>query len=73
MEQLRDLRAHLARTDRQLEVAHQELQRLYGKVKELDEVKTSFFANVSHELRTPLAMVLGPTEKLLAGGELDEG
>lgn len=44
-----------------------ELETLYGRVKELDDLKTRFFANVSHELRTPLALVLGPVEQLLAG------
>ncbi len=42
----------------QLEIAH-------ARLKELDELKTQFFANVSHELRTPLALILGPTENLL--------
>lgn len=50
----------------QLELANQELETLYTRVKELDDLKTRFFANVSHELRTPLTLILGPTERLLA-------
>ncbi|TFV54878.1 response regulator [Geodermatophilus sp. DF01-2] len=33
---------------------------------ELDQAKTTFFANVSHELRTPLTLLLGPIADTLA-------
>src|SRR6187455_1286304 len=49
-----------------------ELQGLLERIRELDEVKTQFFANVSHELRTPLALIIGPAERLQnAGGDWD--
>lgn len=49
-----------------------QMRQLRRRVKELDELKTQFFANVSHELRTPLALVLGPTQRLLAAGGLTD-
>jgi signal transduction histidine kinase len=38
---------------------------LLERIRELDEIKTQFFANVSHELRTPLALILGPAQRLI--------
>src|SRR5690606_29504562 len=48
----------------QLEHVVRDLEQMYERATELDELKTQFFANVSHELRTPLALLLGPLEQL---------
>ncbi|HEY4287804.1 MAG TPA: two-component regulator propeller domain-containing protein [Puia sp.] len=35
------------------------------KVKELNELKLSFFTDITHELRTPLSLIIGPMKELL--------
>jgi signal transduction histidine kinase len=38
------------------------LKQAYEKLKELDQVKTTFLSSVSHELRTPLTSIIGYAE-----------
>jgi len=51
--------------EREIAQKNLELSALLERIRELDEIKTQFFANVSHELRTPLALILGPAQRLI--------
>jgi signal transduction histidine kinase/DNA-binding response OmpR family regulator len=51
-----------------LKLEHIELE----KAKEVDRVKTSFFANISHEFRTPLTLIKGPVQDVLEKYQNDE-
>ena len=53
----------LALKNQEEQLRAQETYAEMQRIKDLDEVKTRFFANISHEFRTPLSLIAGPINR----------
>ena len=68
----RMLEKEVAERTSQINQDKQIIEKQAGELRQLDKVKSRFFANISHELRTPLTLLLGPIGSVLKTNQLEQ-
>lgn len=61
----KELEAEVQRRTAEIQKDQELIAQQAAELKQLDDLKSRFFANLSHELRTPLTLIIGPLSQLL--------